>query len=141
VAMWILQLSTFGSGTGTTTGAGVYPDGTLVTLLATPAAGSTFSGWLGDGTCPTGSITMTANVSCIAVFTLIVSSPAPTPIPAPAPSPTTSLPEGPRVYVDTTYVPPTGNVITVQGGGNLQGAINAATLGDVIELQAGATYP
>jgi len=32
-------------------------------------------------------------------------------------------------------------VITVQAGGNLQAAINAATLGDVIELQAGGTYP
>ena len=51
-----------------------------------------------------------------------------------------ALPELPRVYLDTTYVPPTGNTITVNAGGNLQTAINNAQLGDTIVLQAGATF-
>jgi hypothetical protein len=49
-------------------------------------------------------------------------------------------PELPRVFLDTTYVPPTGQTITVGAGGNLQAAINAAAPGDVITLQAGATF-
>src|SRR2546427_70887 len=49
-------------------------------------------------------------------------------------------PELPRSYVDTTYVPPTGTVIFVPAGGDLQAALNAAQLGDVIELQAGASW-
>jgi len=69
--VWTLALSTFGTGTGTTTGAGVYANGTVVTLLATPASGSTFNGWLGVAMCATGTVTMTANTMCTANFTLI----------------------------------------------------------------------
>src|SRR5579864_2945789 len=43
-------------------------------------------------------------------------------------------------YVDTTYVPPTGKTITVNAGGNLQTAINSALPGDVVVVQAGATF-
>lgn len=35
---------------------------------------------------------------------------------------------------------PTGNVITINAGGNFQGAIDAAQPGDVIQCQAGATF-
>lgn len=49
-------------------------------------------------------------------------------------------PELPRVYLDTTYVTPTGRTIAVVAGGNLQTAINQAVPGDVITLQAGATF-
>src|SRR5207253_1219575 len=70
VSMWTLQLPTFGSGTGTTTGAGVYPNGTVVTPGETPAAGSLFNGWLGVTMCTTGTVTMTANTMCTAAFTL-----------------------------------------------------------------------
>src|SRR5262245_16281653 len=49
-------------------------------------------------------------------------------------------PEGPRVFLDTAYVPPTGQVITVNTGGNLQSALNQAQPGDAILLQAGATF-
>ncbi len=49
-------------------------------------------------------------------------------------------PELPRVFLDTTYSPPTGNTITVNAGGNLQTAINNAQPGDTIVLQAGATF-
>ncbi len=51
-----------------------------------------------------------------------------------------ALPELPRVFLDTTYSPPTGNTITVNAGGNLQTAINNAQPGDTIVLQAGATF-
>lgn len=46
----------------------------------------------------------------------------------------------PQIYIDTTYSPPTGTVISVNAGGNLQTAINNAQLGDTIVLQAGAIF-
>jgi hypothetical protein len=50
-------------------------------------------------------------------------------------------PELPRLLVDTTYSPPTrGKVIAVKAGGDLQAALDAARPGDVIELEAGATF-
>lgn len=50
------------------------------------------------------------------------------------------VPELPRVYVDTTYRPPTGKTIAVASDGNLQAALVAAEPGDVITLAAGAVY-
>jgi hypothetical protein len=50
------------------------------------------------------------------------------------------LPELPRVFLNTDYSAPTGNVITVNAGGDLQAAINAAQPGDQIVVQAGATF-
>jgi uncharacterized protein (TIGR03437 family) len=49
-------------------------------------------------------------------------------------------PELPRVYLNTAYVEPTGRTIAVAAGGNFQTAINQAQPGDVITLQAGATF-
>src|SRR5262245_35201122 len=49
-------------------------------------------------------------------------------------------PELPRVFLDTTYVAPTGRQVSVAAGGDLQGALNSAQPGDTIVLQAGATY-
>jgi hypothetical protein len=48
--------------------------------------------------------------------------------------------ELPRVYLDTTYVPPKGNIIAVSAGADFQGAINRAKCGDVVKLAAGATF-
>jgi uncharacterized protein (TIGR03437 family) len=54
---------------------------------------------------------------------------------------TGAQPELPRVYLDTTYVPPTGGrTIAVNAGGDFQVALNQAQPGDVITLQAGATF-
>src|SRR5437868_4688038 len=44
---------------------------------------------------------------------------------------------GPQFNITATA---RGRVIRVPPGGNLQGALEAATSGDIIELQAGAVY-
>src|SRR5207245_2741765 len=50
-------------------------------------------------------------------------------------------PELPRVLLDTTYTAPTGGTLrTVNAGGDFQAALNAAQPGDVITLEAGATF-
>jgi hypothetical protein len=71
-------------------------------------------------------------------------SPAPTPTPmprpTPAPPPTPGAPELPRSFLDTEYKAPTGQTIAVNVGGDLQSALNRAQPGDVILLQAGATF-
>jgi len=51
-----------------------------------------------------------------------------------------NLPTPPQAYVDTTYVPPTGQTIAVPDGGDFQAALDNAQPGDAIMLQAGATY-
>lgn len=63
-----------------------------------------------------------------------------------APVQAATLPELPRVYVDTTMPTTTGTKTVCAKGCNytnhqLQAALNEANLGDAIELQAGATYP
>src|SRR5205807_5484955 len=51
------------------------------------------------------------------------------------------LPFLPAVWLDTTYVAPTGGTVRpVNAGGDLQAALNAAQPGDVITLEAGATF-
>jgi hypothetical protein len=49
-------------------------------------------------------------------------------------------PELPRVFLDTTYVPPKGRTINVREGGDLQEILDLARPGDVITLEAGATF-
>jgi hypothetical protein len=51
-----------------------------------------------------------------------------------------SAPEKPRVYLNTNYAPPTGRTIAVAAGGDFHGALNQAQPGDVITLEAGATF-
>jgi hypothetical protein len=49
-------------------------------------------------------------------------------------------PQLPRVYLDTHYVAPTGATIQVRAGEDLQAALNRAQPGEVIALEAGATF-
>ncbi len=50
------------------------------------------------------------------------------------------LAEPPRLTVDTTYVRPHGKTLVVRRGGDFQAALDAASPGDVITLEAGATF-
>jgi hypothetical protein len=49
-------------------------------------------------------------------------------------------PELPRVTVDTEYRAGGGKTISVRRGGKVQAALDSATPGDTIELEAGATF-
>ena len=51
-----------------------------------------------------------------------------------------TLPQLPKTYINTTYSLPTGKTYHVNAGGNFQAALDSANLGDVIVLQAGATF-
>ena len=70
-----LTITAGGSGNGTTTGAGTYLAGTVVTLTATPAGGSTFTTWGGPAPCPSSATTPasvvmpSAALACTATFT------------------------------------------------------------------------
>ena len=55
-------------------------------------------------------------------------------------APSSSLPELPRVFLDTAYVPPNGKHLDVKAGDDFQAALNAAQPGDLITLEAGATF-
>jgi len=69
-----LTITTTGNGSGVVTptvGAHTYLSGTLVTLGATPAAGSRFDGWSGAAGCAEGQVTLDADKLCIATFTLV----------------------------------------------------------------------
>ncbi|HEX4959313.1 MAG TPA: glycoside hydrolase family 2 TIM barrel-domain containing protein [Thermoanaerobaculia bacterium] len=70
-----------GSGTVTSIPSGIncgadctegYDYGTQVTLTATPAAGSLFTGWTGDADCSDGVVTMQTAKTCVATFQLQV---------------------------------------------------------------------
>jgi Divergent InlB B-repeat domain len=77
-----LSITKAGTGSGAVTSApagincgtscsGSYNSGTVVSLTATAATGSSFAGWNGDADCSDGSVTMNANKNCIATFNLI----------------------------------------------------------------------
>jgi hypothetical protein len=79
-----LTVTKAGAGTGTVTGTGIdcgldcaesFAEGTAVTLTATAAAGSTFTGWTGDcapaGASPTCTLSMTAARSAGAGFAVL----------------------------------------------------------------------
>ena len=77
----LLSVSMDGGGAGAVSGPGIdcgadceehYDPGTAVMLTATPAAGSTFTGWSGDCTGPTCSLTMNGDRSVTATFEVLV---------------------------------------------------------------------
>jgi hypothetical protein len=81
--LFTLAVSNAGTGTGTVTSspAGLncgstcsasFNGGMVVALVATPAAGSTFTGWSGSG-CTSGSITLTSSTNCTATFSAMPS--------------------------------------------------------------------
>ncbi len=92
VTSYTLTLNTAGTGNGTVTGGGTYTGGTIVDLIATPDANSTFAGW--STGCSSG-MTLTADTTCTATFDLIPTTPAAT-----TPAATTSpLPQDMSVFV------------------------------------------
>jgi hypothetical protein len=75
-----------------------------------------------------------------AAATLTVNAVAPPP-PPPPPSGTGAVrAAGPTKWVNSAYVAPTGNTITLKAGDNLQAAVNNAQRGDVILLPPGVTF-
>jgi alpha-tubulin suppressor-like RCC1 family protein/subtilase family serine protease len=68
-----LKLNTAGTGSGTVKGAGTYDFGQTAKVSATASFGSHFDGWSGTdaGECNNGSVSMTADKSCTATFSLI----------------------------------------------------------------------
>jgi hypothetical protein len=50
------------------------------------------------------------------------------------------LPAPPRVFIETSYRPPSGRSIPVARGGDLQAALKAAQPGDVLVLEPGAIF-
>jgi hypothetical protein len=118
---------------------GSDPDGTALTysIAAAPAHG------LLSGAAPNVIYTPAAGYSGADSFTFRVSDGMLTSNVATVSISVTAAagePEFPRVYIDTTIVPPTGKSIMVNAGGDLQAAINAALPGDVVSVQAGATF-
>jgi Divergent InlB B-repeat domain/NHL repeat len=79
---------------------GGFAQGTVVTLTATPASGSTFTGWSGAGCSGTGActVTMGANQGVTASFKAVASGTSPTPSPSCA-----LTTQGARVYVAATH--------------------------------------
>jgi YVTN family beta-propeller protein len=80
-----VALSGTGYGTVTSTPVGIdcgtacqakFPPNTVISLSATPVGASIFSGWQGDVDCSDGSVLLSANKTCLAVFTSTASLPA-----------------------------------------------------------------
>lgn len=74
-AQFVLTVTKSGNGTVTSSGIDCGGDcqeqlssGTVATLATTPDTGWTFAGWSGDTDCADGSITMTRDMTCRAVF-------------------------------------------------------------------------
>ena len=76
-----------------------YASGTMVTLAATAAPGSRFTGWTGDAGCGSG-LAMTANRSCTATFTLDSVGTPPPPSGSPCPCTIWTSATRPRLLVD-----------------------------------------
>ncbi len=48
-----------------------YKGGSVVTLIANPAADSSFAGWTGDDDCTDGKVTLDSEKNCVAIFKLL----------------------------------------------------------------------
>ncbi len=100
-ASYTVSVALAGSGAGTVSGGGLScpgvcgidaTGGTVATLTATPAAGSTFAGWSGDcsgtGSC---AVTLDQDRAVTATFTLSNAPPSPPPGTEPTPPPRTAF--------------------------------------------------
>ncbi|HZW95573.1 MAG TPA: Ig domain-containing protein [Candidatus Eremiobacteraceae bacterium] len=111
-------------------------NGTLPSGIQLQASSGTITGT----TAVSGSFPFTAKVidasgsSATAAFVLTVSPALANRFDGPA--------ELPLIYIQTAMsnTPAPGSTITVNSGGNLQSALNSASCGDTIQLQAGATF-
>jgi Divergent InlB B-repeat domain len=91
VVDYSLTVSSTGSGSGSTgPTSGSYPAGVVVSLVATPTAGSLFAGWSGHFDCVDGSVTMSGPRDCVATFELNPTPPPPPPTTTPPPPPPTT---------------------------------------------------
>ncbi len=148
-ALQSLTISKAGTGTGTVTGTGIscgaactgsYSAGTVVTLTATPATGSTFAGWSGGGCSGTGQCSTTLNSSqtITAAFNLNTTTATSYTITASAGSGGSISPSG-TVKVNSgasqafTIAPGTGYSITdVKVDGASVGAVSTYTFSNVV---------
>jgi len=76
-----------------------------------------------------------AGLACFLTATVAISL-----LSRPVSAQVSTLPALPLVFLDTTYIAPSGQIIAVPAAGNFQAALDAAQPGDVIQLQAGATF-
>ncbi|MEZ4415192.1 MAG: Ig-like domain-containing protein [Gemmatimonadota bacterium] len=93
----------------------------------------------------TGSATITARATAQGTsvngqVSVTVSGGSAPPPPPPPPPPVGGAPDLPRSWVNTSYTAPGGRTIRVRQGDDLQAAINNAQRGDILMLDAGATF-
>lgn len=140
-----LTTATAGTGQGSITASPTgptYAAGTIVTLTATPATGSSFAGWSGDGTgSTTRTVTMDGNKSVTATFSL-------TPVPGNFTLTTTTAgtgqgniaatPAGPT-YAAGTVVQLTATPATGSSFAGWSGSVSAATAITIVTMDANKT--
>src|SRR5438105_930373 len=81
-----------------------------------------------------------AHLTAIWLALIVAAAPIPPLFPARVAAQAQVLAALPQTFLNATYGPPSGNVITVPAGGDFQSALNDASPGDTITLAAGATY-
>ena len=136
-ASGVVSLSASSSDAGGVNTTQIYIDGTLVaSRIGSTASYSWNTTTTTDGihTVEARGTDLSGNVGASALANVSVSNTTQ------PPSPPGGIAELPREQVDTSYVVPNGQVISVPVGGSLQAALDAAQPGDVITLAAGATY-
>lgn len=84
--------------------------------------------------------TLALTITFLLVSSMAMSVPSTKVKPAPPPPSPSGTPDLPRVFLDTRYHPPNGNRIRVKQGDDLQVAINQARRGEILVLDAGATF-
>ena len=155
-ASFLLTVTKAGTGTGTVTSTppGItcgadctqgYAPGTVVTLTAPAAAGSTFTGWSGPADCSDGAVRMNAAKTCTATFTLTATLKTLTVTKAGTGTGTvTSTPPGITCGADCTQGYAPGTVVTLTAtpavGSRLSGWSGAVDCGEgVVRMNAAKT--